>query len=81
MTGRRPIGTDNGDTSPNFTHFAEFASKEDSHYALSLVEEIETDSWILDTRTSKHVPNNIKLMSNLTQATSHISVFLPDETQ
>lgn len=83
MAGKLMPSSGKGDATLNFAHLAEFGGNEvetSNFYAFTLLENLESGIWILDTGASRHICTDLNLMANLIAVTSQISIHLPDGT-
>ncbi|KAK6125100.1 hypothetical protein DH2020_041164 [Rehmannia glutinosa] len=83
LAGRVQQGQNSSEQSMNFTQYTDFAGTILpllNHHALTTLESLDKDSWILDTGASKHMCASPSLMQNLVPISSPVSDCLPDGT-
>ncbi|KAK6146761.1 hypothetical protein DH2020_020630 [Rehmannia glutinosa] len=81
LAGQAIQGSRNTENTLDYAHFTDFAGTDvynSNHYALTTLEILEKDSWILDTGASRHMCSSSTLMTNIVPITSSVSVCLPD---
>ncbi|KAK6161898.1 hypothetical protein DH2020_001739 [Rehmannia glutinosa] len=67
----------------NFVHFVDFGGtslQQPIHYSLTMLENMDNDSWILDTGASRHMCSNLKLLTHIQPLSPPVLICLPDGT-
>ncbi|KAK6159724.1 hypothetical protein DH2020_003105 [Rehmannia glutinosa] len=77
LVGQTQQGNRNTESTMDYAHFTDFAGTyvySSNHYALTTLEFLEKDSWILDTGASRHMCASSTLMKNVVPIYSSVSV-------